>query len=149
MGGPAEIIGGILIALGAFFFVAGAIGIYRMPDVFTRMQAAGISDTVGVGLLLVGMMFFAGFTLITVKLAIVLGVILFTGPIATHALAQAALHAGVKPILADEKVLIGPGAHAVAAKSQTATKKPAARRRPATKKSSAAGARARKGRARS
>jgi len=149
MGGPAEIIGGILIALGAFFFVVGALGVYRMPDVFTRMHAAGISDTVGAGLLLVGMMFFAGFSLIAVKLAIILGVILFTSPIATHALAQAALHAGVEPILADKKVLIGPGAHAEVAKSRTAAKKPAAGRRGAKKKTSASRPRVRKGRARS
>ena len=106
-----EIIGGIFIALGAFFYVVGAIGIYRMPDVFTRMHAAGISDTAGAGLLIFGMMFLAGFSLVTVKLAIIMGVILFTSPMATHALAQAALHEGLEPVGVGNKVLIGPGAH--------------------------------------
>ena len=41
-------------------------------------------------LLLIGMMFFAGFSLVTVKLAIILGIIFFTSPVATHAVAQAA-----------------------------------------------------------
>ncbi len=109
MAGIGEIIGGALITLGAFFYVVGAIGIYRMPDVFTRMHAAGISDTAGAGLLIVGMMFLAGFSLVTVKLAIIMGVILFTSPIATHALAQAALHEGIKPVGVGNNVLLGPG----------------------------------------
>lgn len=106
-----EIIGGTLIAIGAFFYLVGAIGIYRMPDVFTRMHAASVSETLGVGLLLIGMMFLAGFTLVTVKLAIILGVIFFTSPVATHALAQAALHEGIKPEGVGNEVLVGPGAH--------------------------------------
>jgi multicomponent Na+:H+ antiporter subunit G len=105
----AEIVGAVLIIAGAFFFVVGAVGIYRMPDVFTRMHAAGISDTVGAGLLIVGMMFFGGLTLVTVKLAIILGIVIFTSPVATHALAQAALHAGVEPILKSKTILRGPG----------------------------------------
>ncbi len=121
-----------MIALGSFFYVVGAIGIYRMPDVFTRMHAAGISDTAGAGLLLTGMMLFAFSTgvsvFVIVKLAIILGVILFTSPIATHALAQAALHAGVKPVLASKKVMLGPGAHAEPARApKKATKRRAAK----------------------
>lgn len=109
MGGVGEIIGAALIAAGAVFFLVGAIGLYRMPDVFTRMHATGISDTMGAGLLLVGMIFVSGFSLVSVKLAVILGVILFTSPIATHALAQAVLSAGIKPVLADDVVLQGPG----------------------------------------
>lgn len=106
-----DITGGALIAVGAFFYLVGAIGIYRMPDVFTRMHAASISETLGVGLLVLGMMVLAGFTLVSAKLAIILGVILFTSPVATHALAQAALHEGIKPAGVGNQVLVGPGAH--------------------------------------
>lgn len=95
----------ILIAAGSFFVVVGATGLVRMPDVFTRMHAAGILDTVGAGLMLIGMMFAAGLTLVTFKLAIILAIILFTSPVATHALAQAALHAGVEPLAAGKGVL--------------------------------------------
>lgn len=111
MAGIQEIIGGALIAVGAFFYLVGAIGIYRMPDVFTRMHAASVSETLGVGLLLIGMMFLAGLTLVTLKLAIILGIIFFTSPMATHALAQAALHEGIKPAGVGNQVLVGPGAH--------------------------------------
>jgi len=153
MAGIGEIIGGALIAIGAFFYVVGAIGIYRMPDVFTRMHAAGISDTAGAGLLIVGMMCLAGFSLVAVKLAIILGVILFTSPIATHALAQAALHAGLEPILASKKVMIGPGVHAEPASApkiaKTAPKKAAKRRAPSRSAKRAAKPSGQKRRARS
>lgn len=95
----------ILIGAGSFFYVVGAIGVVRMPDVFARMHAAGISDTVGAGLLTGGMMIEAGLTLVAVKLLIILMIILFTSPVATHALAQAALQSGCVPVLANKKAL--------------------------------------------
>jgi multicomponent Na+:H+ antiporter subunit G len=106
-----QITGAALIAIGAFFYLVGAIGIYRMPDVFTRMHAASVSETLGVGLLLIGMMFLAGLSLVSVKLAIILGIIYFTSPAATHALAQAALHEGIKPEGVGDEILVGSGAH--------------------------------------
>ncbi len=99
------IMSSILLAVGAFFYLVGAIGLIRMPDVFTRMHANGISDTVGAGFMLVGMMLTAGFTLISAKLFIIILIILFTTPIATHALAQAAMHAGIHPMLKSNRVL--------------------------------------------
>ena len=86
-----------LILAGSFFYLVGSIGIIRMPDVFTRMHATSVSDTFGAGLLLVGMMFQAGFTLVTAKLFVILVILLYTGPVATHALARAARFAGVEP----------------------------------------------------
>lgn len=93
----------ILLGAGSFFYLVGGIGLVRMPDLFTRMHAASVSDTLGAGLLLVGMMLAAGWSLVTVKLVVILGVLFFTSPIATHALAQAALAAGLKPQLAEDR----------------------------------------------
>jgi len=90
----------LLLAGGAFCMI-GALGLVRMPDFFTRMHAASITETLGAGLLLLGMMLQAGFTLVTVKLVIILLVLWATGAVATHALARAALHDGEKPLLAD------------------------------------------------
>lgn len=87
---------------GSFFYLVGAVGLNRMPDVFTRMHAASVSETLGVGLLVLGMVLQAGFTLVAVKLIIIMLVLLVTGPVATHALARAALHDGEKPLLAGE-----------------------------------------------
>ena len=89
------------LAGGGFFYVVGAIGMNRMPDVFTRMHAVSVSETLGVGLLVLGMGIQAGLSLVTVKLVIILLVLWTTGAVATHALARAALHDGEKPVLAD------------------------------------------------
>lgn len=95
----------LLIVAGSFFYVVGAVGLVRMPDIFARMHAASILETVGAGLLVFGMMIEAGFSLVAVKLLIILALILFTSPVATHALAQAALHSGCEPVLANKKAL--------------------------------------------
>jgi len=88
---------------GSFLYLVGSIGLMRMPDIYTRMHATSVSDTLGAGLLLVGMMITAGFTLITAKLFVILLIILYTGPVATHALARAARYAKVEPILHNAK----------------------------------------------
>ena len=92
----------ICILSGAFFTVAGALGLVRMPDVFTRMHAAGVTDTAGAGLLILGMMLQAGLGLTALKLLILLALFVFTGPVVTHALAQTCLHEDIKPLLAEE-----------------------------------------------
>ncbi|MEM7177445.1 MAG: monovalent cation/H(+) antiporter subunit G [Pseudomonadota bacterium] len=93
----------VCLVLGGFFFVVGAIGLNRMPDVFTRMHATSVSDTLGVGLMVIGMCLQAGLSLVTVKLIFILAVVMFTGAVATHALARAALHDGEMPILKNKK----------------------------------------------
>jgi len=88
---------------GSFFAVVGGIGLIRLPCFFARFHGAGITDTLGAGLILTGLMFQGGFTLDTVKLAMVLFFLLVTSPTSTHALAKAALHHDVEPMLADEE----------------------------------------------
>lgn len=90
-----------LIGGGGFFFIVSAIGINRMPDVFTRLHAASVGETFGAGLMLLGMMLVAGFTLVTAKLVLLLLFLWFMGPVATHAIARAALQAGERPQLAE------------------------------------------------
>lgn len=91
------------ILSGSFFVLVGAIGLVRMPDVYTRMHAASVMETLGAGLLIVGLMIQAGPTLVTLKLLVLLALFFFAGPVASHALAQAALHEGVKPILHEDR----------------------------------------------
>ena len=71
----------------------------RMPDFYTRMHAASVTDTLGAGLMLLGMMVQAGLSLVTAKLVIVGLLIFFASPAATHALAKAAMTRGVEPLL--------------------------------------------------
>ena len=87
---------GLLLA-GAFFAIVGGVGIVRLPDLFCRMHGAGITDTLGAGLILTGLMLHAGASLITVKLIAVLFFLLTTSPTATHALARSALAQGFAP----------------------------------------------------
>ena len=98
-----NVLSGAMIMAGAFFILVGAIGIIRMPDVFTRMHAASVMETAGAGFLLIGLMIQAGPTLLALKLAFVLALFLLTAPVAAHALAQAALSAGPEPQLSEDR----------------------------------------------
>ncbi len=97
----------ISIVGGLFFIVVGSIGVLRFPDVYTRLHAAVMTDTMGAGLVLIGLSFQSGLSfesgawLITVRLLMIWAFLLFTSPIATHALARAALHGKVEPIRVD------------------------------------------------
>jgi multicomponent Na+:H+ antiporter subunit G len=71
-----------------------------MPDFYTRMHAASVIETLGAGLLLLGLMLQAGFTLIAAKLLVLGLLIFFTSPVATHALARAAMARRLEPMLA-------------------------------------------------
>lgn len=84
-----------LLASGGLFCVIGAVGLIRMPDFYTRMHAASVVDTLGAGLILMGLMLQAGLTLVAAKLLIIGLLIFFTSPTATHALARAAFVRGV------------------------------------------------------
>ncbi len=100
---PLAVLSSFLIVAGGFFVLVGAVGLVRMPDVFTRMHAASVIETAGGGLLIAGLMLRVGFDLVTLKLLFLLFVFFMTAPVATHALAQAALQAGVEPILSEDR----------------------------------------------
>ncbi|MEO5882318.1 MAG: monovalent cation/H(+) antiporter subunit G, partial [Caldimonas sp.] len=85
---------------GGLFCVVGAAGMLRMPDFYTRMHASSLVDTLGAGLMLLGLMLQAGFTLVAVKLLMVGLLLFFTSPAAAHALARAAMARGLEPMLA-------------------------------------------------
>jgi multicomponent Na+:H+ antiporter subunit G len=86
---------------GGLFSVVGAVGLLRLPDFYTRMHAASLIDTLGAGLILLGLMLQAGASLVAVKLLMVGVLIFFASPTATHALARAAMVRGLRPLLAD------------------------------------------------
>ena len=93
----------ICLVLGGLFGIISAIGLLRMPDVFTRMHAASIGDTMAPGLMCVGMMLQTGLNIITIKLALILLFMFFASPTTTHALAKAAIAGGVKPSLHEDR----------------------------------------------
>ena len=84
----AELIGSILILVGAFFHFSAGLGMLRMPDVFTRMQAGTKASTLGNALILIGIaVYHPGWTL---KLLILIYFVFMTNPVSSHALARAA-----------------------------------------------------------
>ncbi len=86
-----------LLTLGGISVLIGGIGALRMPDLYTRMHAASITDSLGAILVLSGIMLQAGWSLATIKLAAILLFLLLTSPTSSNALASAALLAGTQP----------------------------------------------------
>ncbi len=82
---------------GGFFLVVGAVGLIRLPDFWARLHAAGIIDTAGAGLVILGMMLQAGLSLVALKLLLIGVFIFIASPTATHAIAHAAFAAGLRP----------------------------------------------------
>jgi len=95
-----EIISWACILAGSLSAIISGIGLIRFPDFYTRMHAASIADTAGIGLLMLGMMLQEGLTIVTIKLVLILAFIFFTSPASTHALAHVAFENNVKPLLA-------------------------------------------------
>jgi multicomponent Na+:H+ antiporter subunit G len=91
------IVTAIFLIIGCFFIFVSAIGVVRFPDFFSRIHPAGKSDTMGQTMVLIGLMVYEGFTLVSVKLLFIIIFIFIANPTATHALANAAYNAGVKP----------------------------------------------------
>lgn len=87
----------LALASGGLFILIGAIGLHRLPDFWARLHAAGVIDTAGAGLMIVGLMLQAGLSLVTLKLALIGVSVFITSPTATHAIAQAAFAAGLRP----------------------------------------------------
>ncbi len=92
-----DILSWITILTGSFFVITGGIGILRLPDFFTRLHAVSMPDTLGIGLIILGLVLQAGFTQTSAKLIMIFLFMIFTGPAATHALAKTALHGKLKP----------------------------------------------------
>jgi len=87
-----------LILAGGAFCLVGALGILRMPDFYTRVHAASVTDIVGSFAMLLGLGLQAGLSLVAVKLGFIALLIFFTSPAATHALVKAALERGIEPL---------------------------------------------------
>lgn len=88
----------VLFLTGGFAVAAGALGLVRFPDFFTRLHAAGVTDTAGAELIIFGMMLQAPNWIVFAKLAFIAVFLFLTSPVATHAIAHAAWMVGFKPM---------------------------------------------------
>lgn len=92
-----DVLSWILLCLGGGFVLIGGIGTLRLPDFYTRLHAASLTDTMATILIFTGIMLQAGFSLAALKLAAIMLFLLLTGPTASYALANAALQSGMRP----------------------------------------------------
>jgi multicomponent Na+:H+ antiporter subunit G len=92
-----DLLSWFLILLGGAFGIIGGIGLLRLPDFFSRIHAASLTDSMCAPCIIAGLMLQSGFTLVTVKLAFLVVFLFLTSPTASHALAKAALHGGLHP----------------------------------------------------
>ena len=103
----ADALSWLLLLGGGMFCVISGIGLLRMPDLFTRSHAAGVTDTVGASMILFGLLLQAPDWTVAVRLVLIIGFLILTSPTASHALAQAALGDGYKPLLGSMKPTAG------------------------------------------
>jgi multicomponent Na+:H+ antiporter subunit G len=97
-----ELLSGLFLLLGGFLCITGGIGLLRLPDFFSRVHAAGLTETLAAPLLLAGLMLQMDWSLDLLKVLFILILVLATNPTATHAMAKAALHGGQEPMLGGE-----------------------------------------------
>ena len=89
----------VSMSAGLFFVLAGTIGVLRLPEFYSRLHAAGMTDTLGAELILLALIFQSDNLQMVLKLLLVGFFLLVTSPTATHAVAHAAYRAGLKPLL--------------------------------------------------
>ncbi|HSG11771.1 MAG TPA: monovalent cation/H(+) antiporter subunit G [Gammaproteobacteria bacterium] len=94
-----DIVSWILLLAGGALGIVGGIGIHSFHDFYSRLHAAGITDTLCALLILSGLGLQAGWSIAAFKLALIFVFLFFTCPTASHALANAALHSGLQPRL--------------------------------------------------
>ena len=90
-------ISGFFLLTGGFLCITGGVGLLRLPDFFSRVHAAGVTETLATPLLLLGLMLQMELSLDTVKVLMIMILVLATNPTATHAMAKATLHGGQRP----------------------------------------------------
>lgn len=98
-----DILSWVLLLAGGALGLVGGVGLYWFPDFYSRLHAAGITDTLCAMLILLGLGLQAGWSLAAFKLILIFVFLFFTSPTASHALANAALHSGLKPKLDGDK----------------------------------------------
>ncbi|MDH3636642.1 MAG: monovalent cation/H(+) antiporter subunit G [Gammaproteobacteria bacterium] len=88
----------LCLLLGSFLCLSGGVGIIRFPDFYTRMHAVGVTDTLGAGMILIGLVLQNPEGLVVFKLLLILVMTVFINPVASHALAKAAFRNDLVPL---------------------------------------------------
>ena len=86
-----------LLSAGLFFLLVSAVGLLRLPDFFARVHAVSKSETLGITLVLIGLVFYQGADLTSLKLALIVLFVAIANPAGAHLLTRAAVRTGVLP----------------------------------------------------
>ena len=73
-----------LTAGGLFVLISGVVGVYRFPYALSRIHAAALGDTLGIGMMLLGVMVAEGLSVTTLKLLVVMLFLWLTSPVSSH-----------------------------------------------------------------
>ena len=92
-----DILSIIFIVAGLFFLIVAAIGVIRLPDVFSRSHAVSLTDSLGAFLMLIGVALHEGLGANMFKILAVLALLYILNPVIAHATVRAALRSGLKP----------------------------------------------------
>lgn len=93
------VLSGLCLLVGSFLCISGGVGLLRFPDFYTRLHAVGVTETLGTGLILIGLMLLSTSFLVIAKLLMILLLTLLVGPTTSHVLVKAAMHNGLRPKL--------------------------------------------------
>ncbi len=89
------LVGDLVLWGGIFFMAVTAIGLLRLPDFYTRAHAVSKTETLGIGLTILGLIIHEGISLVSLKLGLVLLFAFVVSPLAAHLLTRAALRSGM------------------------------------------------------
>ena len=97
-----DILAGLFILAGFFFFFTATLGLIRLPDFYTRLHATGKGDTLAVLYMLIGLAIHSGFNITSAKIIFIAVFMFLAQPTATHAISRAAFECQYEPWTAEE-----------------------------------------------
>lgn len=98
-----DLLSSIFLVMGAAFFMAGTIGLLRFPDVYTRLHALAKVDNLGLGLIILGLLFQAPGLTVALKIILIWLLALAASSAVSFLIARRALHRGITPWRAQER----------------------------------------------
>ncbi len=97
--GLLQYVAAALMLTGAVFSLLAAVGVLRLPDLYTRMHAASKAGVVGAGLVLLAVAIESGDGSVVIRAVLGILFLLLSTPVGAHLLAKAAFRAGFRPIV--------------------------------------------------
>jgi multicomponent Na+:H+ antiporter subunit G len=92
-----NILSSILILAGVFFYLAGSIGLLRLPDLYSRLHALTKADNLGLGLLMAGLALHSQDLFVMLKLLLIWLAVLAASATSAHLIARQARHQETGP----------------------------------------------------